>query len=263
MSHARLTSTPWEIAFTDMPRGQFIAIEGIDGSGKRTQLDLLAQAFDGRGIPYLRVSFPRYDSFFGKLVARFLNGDFGTLGQVDPHLSALLYAGDRFESKREIERAIASGKTILADRYVASNLAHQTARVATDQRSAFIAWLRKLEYELYALPQEDLVIYLQLPAHEAHRLIALKQVRKYTELRRDLLEADVRHLEAAAQIYDSLAAGRNWATVNCSADPDSNREPALLSPEAIHRAVLAAVDSRIPTLKARSNRKAPRRRRRR
>ena len=75
------------------PRGTLIALEGIDGSGKRTQLDLLAGALDARGLATMRISFPRYESSFGKLVARYLNGEFGSIEAVDPHLSALLYAG--------------------------------------------------------------------------------------------------------------------------------------------------------------------------
>ncbi len=47
----------------------------------------------------MRISFPRYESSFGKLVARYLNGEFGSLETVDPHFSALLYAGDRLEAK--------------------------------------------------------------------------------------------------------------------------------------------------------------------
>src|ERR1017187_9451626 len=105
------------------PRGQLIALEAIDGSGKRTQLDLLAHELDARGLATLRISFPRYESFFGKLVARYLNGEFGALEAVDPHLSALLYAGDRLEAKGELESALVAGKIVLADRYICSNLA--------------------------------------------------------------------------------------------------------------------------------------------
>src|SRR5271167_2323176 len=106
-------------------RGKFIVLEGIDGSGKRTQLELLARTFTERGIPFSQISFPDYEGFFGKLVAQFLNGEFGALEAVDPHFSALLYAGDRLEAKPLLDAALASGKIVLADRYVGSNLAHQ------------------------------------------------------------------------------------------------------------------------------------------
>src|ERR1019366_6507631 len=104
------------------PRGRLIALEGIDGSGKRTQLDLLARELDARGLATMRISFPRYESSFGKLVARYLNGEFGSLKAVDPHLSALLYAGDRLEAKAELESGLAAGKIVLADRYICSKL---------------------------------------------------------------------------------------------------------------------------------------------
>src|ERR1700686_2580055 len=140
------------------PRGKLIALEGIDGSGKRTQLDLLALDLDARGLATLRVSFPRYESSFGKLVARYLNGEFGSMEKVDPHLSALLYAGDRLEAKAEIESALSAGKFVLADRYIGSNLAHQSERVPSEDRDEFLAWLKHVEYGLYGLPVEDLVV---------------------------------------------------------------------------------------------------------
>jgi dTMP kinase len=228
-------------------RGKFIVLEGIDGSGKRTQLDLLARAFAGRGIAFSQISFPNYGGFFGKLVARFLNGEFGPLEAVDPHFSALLYAGDRLESKPAIEAALASGQNVLADRYVGSNLAHQGARVPREKREEFLAWLRELEYRVYALPAEDLVIYLRLPVAEAHRLVAEKGARGYTNHKHDLQEADLAHLEAASRVYDELAQQKNWVRIECF-DASAG---ALRSPEAIHREILAAIDARIfPALHA-------------
>jgi dTMP kinase len=222
-------------------RGKFIALEGIDGSGKRTQLELLAVELANRGIAHARISFPRYDSFFGSMVAQFLNGEFGTLDKVDPHFSALLYAGDRLESKPELLAHLIGGTTILSDRYVGSNLAHQTARMPREHREEFLSWLKKLEYGVYGLPVEDLVIYLRLPPAEAHHLVGKKAARDYTNLRRDLQENDLAHLAAASETYGILARQPNWATVECF---DSAAQQ-LLEPSVIHRAVLTAMDSRI------------------
>ena len=222
-------------------RGKFIVLEGIDGSGKRTQLDALARAFTGRGIAFSQISFPNYSGFFGKLVARFLNGEFGPLAVVDPHFSALLYACDRVESKPAIEAALAAGKILLADRYVGSNLAHQGSRVPREKRDEFLKWLKQLEYEIHALPAEDLVVYLRLPVAEAHRLVGEKGAREYTNSRRDLQEADVAHLEAASRVYDELARQPNWITIECF-DAASR---ALRRPAAIHEEILAEVEARI------------------
>lgn len=222
-------------------RGKLIVIEGIDGSGKRTQLDCLARALCERGVPFTQVSFPRYEGFFGKLVARFLNGEFGPLAAVDPHFSALLYAGDRLESKPVIEASLASGKTVLADRYIGSNLAHQGARMPPGKRDEFIAWLKQLEYGVYGLPAEDLVLYLRVPAAEAHRLAGERGARDYTKLRRDLQESDIAHLEAASAVYDTLARQPHWVKIECF-DPAAG---ALRMPQAIHAEIFAAVDAAI------------------
>jgi dTMP kinase len=224
-------------------RGKFIVLEGIDGSGKRTQLDMLAQALASRGVPFAQISFPRYGGFFGKLAARYLNGEFGTLEVVDPHFSALLYAGDRLEAKPNIESALASGKILLADRYIGSNLAHQGARVPSEKRGEFLQWLKQLEYQVYALPAEDLVIYLHLPPATAHRLIGEKATRDYTKLQRDIQESNIAHLREASDVYDQLAREPNWHKIECY-DSAAN---ALRSPEKIHQEILAAVDARFAT----------------
>ncbi len=224
-------------------RGKFIVLEGIDGSGKRTQLDLLIRALSVRGVPTEQISFPRYDGFFGSLVARYLNGDFGTLEAVDAHFSSLLYAGDRFEAKSKIEAALASGKALVADRYIASNLAHQGARAPREKRQEFLNWLKKLEYEIYALPAEDVVIYLRVPVDAAHQQIGAKGARDYTKLARDIQESNLSHLADASEVYDSLASASNWVTIE-SFDSTAG---AMRAPDAIHRDVLAAIEARILT----------------
>jgi dTMP kinase len=224
-----------------MARGKLIVIEGIDGAGKGTQTDLFARAFEQRGVPFVKFGFPRYESSFGRLIARFLNGEFGPLAAVDAHFSALLYAGDRFEAKPDLEAALDSGRTVVTDRYIASNLAHQAARVPAESRAEFISWLRQLEYGTYGLPVEDLVIYLRVPADEGHRLVGLKSARSYTAKSRDLQESDVLHLKEAALVYDELAQAPNWVTIECF----DARSEKLRSPEEIHRDVLEAVDARV------------------
>ena len=223
--------------------GKLIALEGIDGSGKRTQLELLREALTKLGHSLCCTGFPQYDSWFGKMVGRFLNGDFGPLETVDPHFTALLYAGDRFEAKNRLVTALNDGKIVLADRYIASNLAHQTARAPAGQRSEFIAWIEHLEYKIYDLPPEDLVLYLRVPPAPAQTLIAKKSARGYTKAKQDLQEANLRHLQDAAEIYDMLSRRAVWKTVECF---DTSRN-AMHSPEEISRNVLAAVEPLLPT----------------
>lgn len=218
-------------------RGKLIAIEGIDGSGKRTQVELLAAVLSMRGHSPYSTGFPQYRSWFGKMVGQFLNGELGPLETVDPHFTALLYAGDRYEAKPKLEAALSNGQIVLADRYIASNLAHQTARVAPEKRAAFVEWIEYLEYEIYGLPPEDLVLYLRVPPVEAQKLVAQKSQRSYTSAQKDLQEASLRHLEDAAKMYDLLSKRRSWKTIECF---DAKRKQ-MRAPEDITKEVAGTV----------------------
>lgn len=225
-------------------RGKLLAFEGIDGAGKGTQVELLGSALRARGLDPFNISFPRYQSFFGQSVARYLTGEFGRLDQVDPHFAALLYAGDRLEAKPEIESAMAAGRLVVADRYTGSNAAHQGARVAPEHRREFLQWLRRLEYQVFGLPHEELVLYLRVPIDEAVRRTALRGRR----LDRDIQEADRQHLEGAAGVYEQLAADSGWVVVE-GFDAGAGR-PRLA--EEIHREILALVESRLAPAEAAS-----------
>jgi dTMP kinase len=223
--------------------GRLIAIEGIDGSGKRTQLDLLENQLIAGGNRVYSTGFPQYDSWFGKMIGQFLNGELGPLEAVDPHFTALLYAGDRFEAKPKIEAALNEGKIVLIDRYIGSNLAHQTARAAPEKRPAFRKWIEHLEYEIYDLPREDLILYLRVPPGEAQKLVAQKATRSYTTAKRDLQEASLGHLQDAADMYDLLARSAPWVTIECF---DAKRG-AVRTVREIAQEIAAAVD---PLLRA-------------
>jgi len=220
-------------------RGKLIAVEGIDGSGKRTQVDLLTAKLRALGHSVFSTGFPQYDSWFGKMVGQFLNGDLGPLEGVDPHFTALLYAGDRFETKPKLESALNNGQIVLADRYVGSNLAHQVARVPAAKRTAFLEWIEHLEYGIYDLPRESLILYLRVPPTEAQKLVAQKSARSYTSAQKDILEASLRHLEDAAGMYDALSRRAPWTTIQCF---DAKRN-AMREPHEIAAEVLAAAEA--------------------
>jgi dTMP kinase len=228
--------------------GRLIAVEGIDGSGKRTQMDLLHSviAAGEGGHSVYSTGFPQYDSWFGKMVGQFLNGEFGALEAVDPHFTALLYAGDRFEAKPKIEAALNDGKIVLIDRYIGSNLAHQTARVSSDKRADFRRWIEHLEYGIYDLPREDLILYLRVPPAESQKLVAQKSQRSYTDAKQDLQEASLRHLQDAAAMYDELARGAQWVTIECFDSARGTMRPV----KEIARDVLASVEPLLKTVVA-------------
>ena len=112
-----------------------VVIEGIDGSGKGTQTERLHERLRQAGKSAALISFPRYtETLFGRVVGEFLNGRFGDLEQVDPFLAALLYAGDRYESRQflldALRTTMSSCWTVTCLRTPRTKLPNGTARNA-------------------------------------------------------------------------------------------------------------------------------------
>jgi len=197
-----------------------IDIEGIDGSGKGTQAKLLCDRLRQAGASATLVSFPRYDAtFFGKAVGEYLNGQFGSLAAVHPFLVSLLFAGDRFESKPFLQEALRTSRIVVLDRFVASNVAHQAAKLDGAARADLTAKILEIEFTIFGLPRPDLVLLLDLPVKIAQDLIARKEARNYTTRKADIQEADADYLERVRDVYHALARSEpNWKTIPCCED---------------------------------------------
>jgi len=154
--------------------------------------------------------FPQYDSWFGKMVGQFLNGDFGPSIRLTRTSPRSFTRETDSNSSRASNLLCRAAKLSLVDRYIGSNLAHQTARVAPEKRAEFRRWIEHLEYGIYDLPREDLILYLRVPPARSARLVAKKSARVYTTAKQDILEASLRHLEQAADMYDLLALEAPW-----------------------------------------------------
>jgi len=194
-----------------------IAIEGIDGSGKNTQAKILAQRLSLHGKPVKLMGFPCYsDTFFGKEIGNYLNGEFGGINEISPKLASMLYAGDRFEKKAEIDEALNNDIIIIIDRYVSSNIAHQSAKVYNEQRIELQKWIELLEYEVYLLPKPDINILLNLDASTSSQLVSMKKVREYTNKKHDLHEENSEYLSEVANVYRSLSENNDtWKVIDC------------------------------------------------
>lgn len=216
-----------------------VAIEGIDGSGKGTQAKLLHEALIQSGKTATLLSFPQYEAtLFGRAIGDFLNGRFGALDEVNPFLASLLYAGDRFESKSQLKSALAQHEFVVLDRYVASNIAHQGAKLTGEEQQEIIRFIEQIEFDIYELPQPDLVIHLDLPVSTAQELITRKAQRSYTDKEADLQEADADYLGKVRDVYCQLAQrNENWQQINCHA-PETNTVRGL---EEIHEEVMRLV----------------------
>ena len=192
-----------------------VVIEGIDGSGKGTQSARLRDRLLARGLRTSLLSFPRYEAtFFGQRIGDFLNGRFGQLNEVDPFLASLLYAGDRLESKAELNRLLETSDVLVLDRYVPSNIAHQAGKHTGRQRRELADWIEKIEYDLFGLPRPDLVVLLDIPAKDSQALIAKKDPRSYTTQVADMQEADSDYLSRVRSAYRELASERGWSIVS-------------------------------------------------
>jgi len=197
-------------------RGKLITIEGIDGSGKGTQSRLIVDRLLEMSIPAKLYSFPSYDStFFGKEVGSYLRGEFGTIDSVHPKLSSLLFAGDRFENKASITQDLDNGTTVVCDRYVDSNIAHQCAKLPEKERGQFSKWLEELEYGTFGMPRPDMVFLLSIPPETAREMVLRKSKRSYTDEKEDIHEASWDYLEKVFSIYSETALERQWNLIDC------------------------------------------------
>ena len=199
-----------------MKKGKLIVIEGGDGSGKATQTKLLADTFRAKGSDVVTLSFPRYkDSFYGRLVGRFLAGEFGQLKDTSPYLASLIYALDREDARDEINSWLAQDKIVIIDRYVPSSLAHQAAKLPPEKREEIISWIEEMEYTVNRMPRPDIVVYLHVPIQHSLELIGKKaKVRDYTH-GIDIAE-NKDHQEKTEQVFQQLARTKpDWVTIEC------------------------------------------------
>lgn len=211
-------------------KGKLIVIEGSDGSGKTTQAQLLLSYLKKKKIPSAYISFPRYEkSMWGKMVRRFLDGDFGRIDQVDPYFASVLYAGDRFSAAPQINKWLNEGKMIVCNRYVGSNIGHMAAKFKSQsERSKYIGWLETLEYKENGIPKEDVSILLQVDPVVSRKLMKDRKL--------DIHEKDLQYQKEVYRVYESVAKARsNWVRVDCASGGQ------ILGPQQIHEKVVAAL----------------------
>lgn len=199
-------------------KGKLIVLDGTDGSGKKTQLDLLKKRLEKEGYKTEEVDFPRYySSFYGKMVGRYLAGEFGDVYETSPYLTSLLYAGDRLLAKNEIRKWLHDGKIVLTNRYVSANLCHQSAKLPSKEREKFIKWLLELEYKVHQLPKEDMVIFLYVPVKIAQGLLDKKGHRDYIGgFKKDIHERNIKFLKDSENQYKKLALKFKWHLIECT-----------------------------------------------
>lgn len=198
-----------------------IAIEGVDGAGKRTLSQALLTAFEADGRSVATLAFPRYGlSVPADVAAEALHGDHGDLaGSV--YAMAMLFALDRAGAIDQLAELRATHDVVILDRYVASNAAYSAARLHQDAAGEVVDWVYRLEYRRLCLPVPDCQLLLDVSVELAGERA---RHREHSEpgRARDAYERDGELQERTATVYAELATadwGGRWLIAGADADP--------------------------------------------
>ena len=233
-------------------KGKLIVVEGTDGSGKTVQTRLLVKKLSKEGYQVQMTDFPQYGkSFFANMIEKYLKGAYGwpqalrdhlkahplttdkgsitdskrteciesRPDEVNPYITSLLYAGDRWEAKDQMNKWLIEENIIISNRYVCSNMAHQGAKISdTKERKKFFEWIEELEHKIYTIPKANLTIYLHVPIEISQELIRTRaKESKGFKSETDLHEVDTGYLKRVQDVYLDLASGdSNWCTIECT-----------------------------------------------
>ena len=198
--------------------GKLIVIDGTDGSGKETQMNILQENLKKNNIEFKKVSFPNYDAPSSSLVKMYLSGEFGTDPKsVSPYVASTFYAVDRYATyKKELEEYYEKGGLILADRYTTANIVHQAGKIKDkEERKKFLTWLWDLEFNLYKIPKPDKVFFLNMPIEFVEELIKNRKNKFNNNQVKDIHERDEGHLRDSHQSACEVAKEYNWNEIKC------------------------------------------------
>lgn len=204
-----------------MNRGKLFVIEGLDGSGKQTQSELLAKRLKVDGYNVIRASYPNYKSESSALVKMYLNGDFGDDAEdIDPKVASTFYAVDRYATfKKEYEEFYNNGGIIIADRYVTSNMLHQGCKIKDiKSKEEFFDWLLDFEYNIFKIPKPNRVFFLDINPSVSEKLIE-KRCNKFTsDSKKDIHESNFKYLMSAYENVNFLVDKYGFEKVECVRD---------------------------------------------
>ncbi len=147
-----------------MRKGRFIAIEGIDRTGKETKAKLLVKRLQKAGRQTAYFDFPRYNKRSAAFIEDYLAGEFGEATTFNPRIASLFFALDRFAAAQDIKQALAAGKIAISNRFSASSLAHQAAKFRTlKEKKLFWKWLKDFEFNFLDLPKPNITFIVMIP----------------------------------------------------------------------------------------------------
>jgi len=217
-------------------------IDGTDGSGKATQVDLLKKRLKKEGHTVKIVDFPEYyKNFFGAFIGHCLSEQYYNWLNIHPKIASVMYAADRWESSKELRGWLGKGYVVIANRYVSANQIHQGGKIKNaKKRTDFMKWLNQMEYEIFGIPKPNITLYLSLPTDIVLELLkkreSSKMKRQYLKKGKDVHENDINHLvnsrKSALWLSEVM---KNFVKIECSLGGK------ILSREDIHSMVYEKV----------------------
>ena len=225
-----------------MGKSKLIVVDGGANIGKATQADMLMNRLINEGYKVGKMDFPRYNqNTIGHFINEFIDSDNAALATLPPKCFAILFAADRYESKKQIEEWIAEGRVIIFDRYVSASMLHQGSKIADiDAREEFLRWVEHVEYEIFGMPRPDLTVYLDVPPNESDKLLGYVE-EVGVKVVNDESKAKIDQAKVSDCAKYLAAINHNWVTVPCLEGGE------LRNRDAIHEEVYTAVKSKVLT----------------
>ena len=210
---------------------KLIVIEGLDGCGKTTQLEILEKRLPDTHF----ITFPYYNTNSGRIVSDYLSGAFNEDNpEISAYSASAIYAVDRYTSYKTHWGALyESGSPVISARYTSSNAIYQMTKLSKDKWEGYLDWLFDFEYNKLGMPKPDRTIFLDMPIEVSQKLLS----KRYggDESKKDIHERDTAFLSAcrSAALYTAEKCG--WSIVKCS----ENEEPRTI--EEINEELFALV----------------------
>jgi dTMP kinase len=210
--------------------GKFIVIDGTDGTGKTTQLQLLIGKLQAEGYAVEIADFPQYNTKSAGMVEEYLSGKYGGADEVNPYAASLFYAVDRYDASFQIREWLKQGKIVVSNRYISSNFAHQGGKIENSlERKLFFNWLSEIEYKIFNIPKPDLYLILHVEAEIAQQLAKGRQREDWKGKTKDIHEDNIGHLKKAEKAYLDIAQNLpDFRLIKCT------RNGEIMSREDIH-----------------------------
>lgn len=195
--------------------GKLIVIEGLDGSGKSTQIEILKNRLSSLGKNIRQIKLPDYDNKSSTLVKMYLGGEFGSdPADVNIYAASLFYTVDRYANYKNVwSEDYLGGTLILADRYTTSNAVHQTVKLSKDKWDSYLDWLFETEYEKVGIPKPDAVIFLDMDVDISQKLMSKRYCGE--ETKKDVHEANVDYLKKCHEAALYTAERFGWKVIKC------------------------------------------------